>query len=93
MEPVSLLCARCSAVLESGAGTFYQVNIEAFADPAPPNIVDENLDAEAIRRRLADLYKQLEGTSAQEAMDQVYRRLTLHLCSACYRVWIENPTG
>ena len=85
-------CARCNAQLEPGAGSYYQVNIEAFADPTL-NVTDENLDAGAIRRRLAGLYKQLEETSAQEAMDQVYRRLTLYLCAPCYRVWIENPIG
>jgi hypothetical protein len=82
-----------AVTLYSNPALALSVYIEAFADPAPPNIVDENLDAEAIRRRLADLYKQLEGTSAQEAMDQVYRRLTLHLCTPCYRAWIENPVG
>ena len=92
MESAPIFCARCNAVLEPGAGTFYQVNIEAFADPAPPNVADEHLDAEAIRRQLAGLYQHLEGTSAQEAMDQVYRRLVLYLCGTCYRHWIENPT-
>jgi len=24
-------------------------------------------------------------------MDQVYRKVIIHLCSACYRQWIENP--
>jgi hypothetical protein len=31
--------------------------------------------------------------SAQEAMDQVYRRLTIHLCATCFRSWIESPAG
>jgi len=26
-------------------------------------------------------------------MDQVYRRMTIHLCRKCYIVWIENPSG
>lgn len=93
MEPIPLLCARCSAELKPGAGDFYRINIEAFADPAPPSIAEQDLDAAAIRRRLAELCEQLQGISAQEAMDQVYRRLTLYLCAPCYRDWIENPAG
>ena len=27
------------------------------------------------------------------AMDEVRRRLVLHLCGPCYRQWIEDPTG
>ena len=93
MEPIALFCARCSAELAPGSGGFYHVNIEAFADPAPPDSADENLEPDAIRRRLAQLYEQLEDTTAQEAMDQVYRHMTFHLCARCYRSWIENPAG
>ena len=39
------------------------------------------------------LLARLEGVSEQEALDQVYRRRTLHLCGPCFRRWIENPTG
>jgi hypothetical protein len=35
----------------------------------------------------------MDGVTAQEALDQVYRRLVIHLCGPCYRNWIENPTG
>jgi hypothetical protein len=30
--------------------------------------------------------------SERELMDQVFRRLTIHLCGTCYRQWIEDPT-
>ena len=33
----------------------------------------------------------MRGMTEQELMDQVYRRLTIHLCGDCYRVWIEDP--
>jgi hypothetical protein len=87
-----LLCHRCGAVLTPGAGDFYVVRIEAFADPSPPRIdlYDDSLDpAEEIDR----LIEQMHNMSEQELMDQVYRRLTIHLCGACYRRWIENPSG
>ncbi len=86
-----LFCARCAAELQPGTGTFYQVTIEAVADPSPPVATDESADE--LRRRIEETIAQLAGTSAQEALDQVYRRLVLHLCGPCYRVWIENPAG
>jgi hypothetical protein len=35
----------------------------------------------------------LHDASERELCDQVYRRVTLHLCRACYEPWIENPAG
>jgi hypothetical protein len=90
-EPLTLFCARCTRELQPGAGNFYRVTIEAVADPTPPAISAEDLAAD-LRARIEELIRQMEGLSAQEAMDQVYRRLTLYLCGPCYRKWIENPT-
>ena len=89
------ICHRCSRVLRSGEGAFYVVRIEAFADPAPPEITLDDLAqgpaeaAAAYEEALAGL----SGFSAQEMLDQVYRRLTIFLCASCYADWIENPTG
>lgn len=87
-----LLCHRCSALLTPGEGNFYVVRIEAFADPSPPNLdsLDAEVDVETEWQRLLD---QMRDLSEQELMDQVYRRMTLHLCGECYRQWIENPTA
>ncbi len=86
------ICHRCGIELHRGSGDFYVVRIEAFADPFPPVIEGDETDPDHAReiRRLVEAMADL---SPQEAMDQVYRRLTLHLCTACYRRWIENPTG
>jgi hypothetical protein len=85
-------CARCLARLHPGSGDFYRVTIEAVADPFPPVITEENLAGDA-RPQIEQLLAQLAEMSEQEALDQVYRRLTLFLCGRCYRKWIENPTG
>lgn len=87
-----LICHRCGAEVHPGRGDYYLVQIEAFADPAPSEITDEDLarDHGAEMARLAESLNQL---SDQEAMDQVYRRLTLHLCTACYARWIDDPAG
>jgi hypothetical protein len=86
----SLVCHRCSRLLTPGKGSFYVVRIEAFCDPTPPEIdARESLDDLAIEWE--QLLDSMRDMSERELMDQVYRRLTLHLCSDCYRQWIENP--
>jgi hypothetical protein len=91
-EITPVFCARCSCELHPGAGDFYQVTIDAVADPNPP-VLDDQVDADELRRRINAVLEALADVSAQEAQDQVHRRLVLHLCGACYRVWIENPAG
>jgi hypothetical protein len=91
-EAVSLFCARCSTELRPGGATFFQVHIEAIADPAPPAITAADLEKDH-RKEIEDLLKRMSAMSEREAMDQVHRRLTIHLCGPCYRVWIENPAG
>ena len=91
-DATPLLCNRCSAELEPGAGDFYVVRIEAFADPTPPSFSEEDLRRDP-KQEIERLIDQMRHLSQQEAMDQIYRRLTLTLCGPCYRLWIENPTG
>ena len=85
-----LLCHRCGLELTPGEGNFYLVSILAVADPWPPTITADDLNADLaalIRQSVQDL----ENCSEQELLDQVYRRLTIHLCRTCYEQWIENP--
>ena len=89
-EPqVPLLCHRCGRPLEPGA--FYIIRIEAVADPSPPHITTEELQGN-IRGEIERLIDQMRDSSERELADQVYRRLTLHLCNACYGPWFEDPT-
>jgi len=87
-----LICHRCARLLTPGAGDFYVVHIEAVADPTPPTISEQDLKGD-IAAEIEHLLAQLEEHSEQELKDQVYRRLTLYLCTPCYTRWIENPTG
>ncbi|MAV36367.1 MAG: hypothetical protein CMJ59_13025 [Planctomycetaceae bacterium] len=87
-----LFCDRCLTTLTPGSGDFFQVHIRAVADPSPPEIVDSR-PVEAIRQEIKSLLNQMENLSAQEAMDQVYRRVTIHLCNSCFHDWIEQPAG
>jgi hypothetical protein len=85
-----LLCHRCGRELFPGRGDLYVVRIEAFADPTPPELA-EFVNPEELAEKIDELIEQMRHMTEQELMDQVYRRLTLHLCGDCYRVWIEDP--
>ncbi len=87
-----LFCDRCSREIQAGRGDFYVVRIEAIADPTPPEFTLEDLERDH-REEIARLCKALQHLSEREALEQVYRRLTIFLCNACYFQWIENPTA
>ena len=82
-------CLRCGRLLRLGADPCYLVKVEAMADPSPP-IID---DPESSSGKVGRMIDSLSDLSPQEAMDQVYRRLSFYLCGSCYRLWIENPAG
>jgi hypothetical protein len=87
-----LFCDRCSTELFPGKGNFYVVQIEAIADPSPPELDEEDLAADP-QKEIERLVNEMGDLSQRELMDQVYRQLTIYLCLPCYTKWIENPTG
>ena len=89
------ICHRCGALLTRGDGSFYIVRIEAFADPSPPEITSDDLlkSPEQTIAEYEAILAQMRDLSEQEMMDQVYRKMTLMLCRACYDGWIEQPVG
>lgn len=87
-----MLCARCLTELQPGTGSFYEVRIEAVCDPTPPEL-DDSLTSDEIRRQIRETLDQLRDVSAQEALDEVRRALTICLCRACFGQWIEDPAG
>lgn len=91
-DDLPLLCSRCLKTLEAGRGEFYLVTIEGVADPTPPSFSGDELGRD-YRADWREIVAALKDTSPQEALDQVYRRVVIHLCNACYRDWIENPAG
>jgi hypothetical protein len=92
MNDSPLFCERCAAELEPGKAEFYVVRIETFADPTPPSITAEDLQRD-IAAKIERLLTSMRDLSEQEAMDQVYRKMTLYLCNGCYQRWIEHPGG
>ena len=86
-----LLCHRRGALFTPSEGSLYVVKIEALADPTPLRLYTD----EPLAENSADidaLIAQLRDLSEQELMDQVYRRVVVVLCRACYVLWIEDPT-
>jgi hypothetical protein len=87
-----LLCSRCLKLLVPGRGDFFVVTIDGIADPSPPVIEPGDLRRD-FRRDWREIVAALHDVSSQEALDQVYRRVQIHLCNACFHDWIENPAG
>lgn len=85
-----LVCARCAVELQPGQGNFYVVAIMAVADPDPPIFTEEDLTRD-VGKEIRLLLSRLRGLGEQDALDQVYQRKLLHLCTPCYNVWIQNP--
>jgi hypothetical protein len=87
----ALTCRRCGADLVPGSGNFYHITALAVADPALPPLVPA--DPEALRCQIEELLTRMQGRPEQELLDQVYRRLTFHLCGPCYQHWLAKPAG
>lgn len=88
------LCDRCLRTVSEGRGEFYEVRIEAVADPSPPDMNAENgLNAEELRNEIDQIVESLEDVSPQEAQDQVMRTLVMSLCNDCFSGWIDDPAG
>ena len=86
----TVLCHRCGTTLVLGRGSAWVVRIEAFADPTPPDLSAEHAGGN-LAEEINELVDAASDLSERELMDQVYRRLVLHLCGPCYRRWIEQP--
>ncbi|MFN7730538.1 MAG: hypothetical protein ACK5OB_01455 [Pirellula sp.] len=83
------LCDRCLCQVEEGKGAFFQVAIDAVADPTPPNLdaMEDEDPGVAYRKLLAKLHR----LSEREAMEQVHRRRIFSLCNPCLETWLESP--
>jgi hypothetical protein len=88
-----LFCHRCGRQLHAGQGDWYVVRIEAMADPSPPRLTAEEIAELDVNAEFSRLFEQMSHMTERELLEQVHRRVTIHLCAPCYADWIENPAG
>ncbi len=89
----NLICHRCGRELVPGEGNFYVVKIVTYAESTAPSLSDADaMSQHEIARQIEQIIREMDSMTRQDLMDQVYRRMTIHLCGQCYRTWIENPT-
>ena len=91
--PAHLFCHRCGRQLHPGQGDWYVVRVEALADPSPPHLTREDVEGRDLNAEFSRLFEEMGRMSERELLQQVHRRLTIHLCAPCYQEWIENPAG
>jgi hypothetical protein len=83
------ICHKCARLIRRAGAELYIVTIDAIADP---DIALDHAGAD-LRAEYDRLIDQMTHMTETELSEQVHRRLTITLCNACYRTWIENPTG
>lgn len=87
-----MLCDLCGKVMQAGDEVRYEVKIEIRAAYDPLEMDDADL-ARDFRTEIAQVLRQLEGLSAAEAQDEVYRQFHFNLCRSCQRKVVEDPLG
>ena len=90
-ESDSLFCAGCSEELIPGSGDFFEVTIEAKADPYPQTLPAR--DPADVTKELDRLIVSLDCIDAKEAEETVHVKRIIHLCRKCFQGWIDNPVG
>ena len=89
----TFICARCTNELVPGRGDFFEVRLQATADPYPPRFELGDLNSPTLDVEHEELVRSLDEASAQEAMDSVAVHRILHLCNGCFQQWIEDPAA
>ena len=92
-SPTAGLCDRCLKELVHGRGEFYEVHIDARVDSSPPILDAPPMAPEEMDEEWGKVIQQLESISQVDAMNQVYCKRRILLCSPCFQAWIDNPAG
>jgi len=78
---VKHLCEMCGRIVSRPEITF-RMKIELFADPAPPDITEEDLERD-FKEEMRRLIEQLESVDVREAEEEVYESYLFTLCGGC----------
>jgi hypothetical protein len=85
-------CDSCGRQLLTNSDVRYEVSIQVKAAYDPMEVSAEDLEKD-YRAEIAKVLRQLgqlEGLSAAEAQNQVYRAFDFDLCAACQRRYIRS---
>jgi hypothetical protein len=83
-------CDGCGRSIPGRDEPRYEVRIEVKAAADPLQVTTEDLERD-FRAEITELLGRMEGLSAAEAQDQVYRVFHFDLCPACQHRYIEDP--
>lgn len=82
-------CDLCGQTLLSSSEVRFEMKIEIKAAYDPLNLSEEDL-AKDVSAQIAQVLRQLEGLSQEEAQDQVYRAFQYDLCAICQRRLVHD---
>ncbi len=92
MSDETILCARCSNVVDPASENIWQMKFVAFAGPFDLTLPG-NQTIDDIRREIEELHRLLEDVSEREALEAVRSFGLYYFCDRCYREWREDPAG
>jgi hypothetical protein len=84
-----LVCDRCGGGLLLDAPVRYELTMQLKAAYDPLEVMQSDLDN--VDAELRKVLRQLEGVSAEQAQDQVYREFCFDLCATCQREFLDEP--
>jgi len=83
------ICDGCGRDVSASNKTRYEVKIEVKAAYDPLALSKKDLEKD-FRAEIAQVLAQLEGLTAEEAQNQVYRAFDFDLCLSCQRRYISS---
>lgn len=87
---LNVACDRCGKGLLIDSNVRYEVTIEVKAAYDPMELTEDDLDQD-LDSKIDETIEELKELSEQEANDQVYKKMTFHLCPACQKEYIDDP--
>ncbi len=88
----TLLCCRCSCVLDPKSENIWRLKYAGTAGPFDLELPGGQ-SVDEIRRELDELTRLLENVTEREALDTIHSFGILYFCTRCFHLWREDPGG
>ena len=82
-------CDFCGQALLANSEVRFELKIEIKAAYDPLDFAEEDLTKD-VSAQIAQILRQLEGLSQEEAQNQVYRAFQYDVCSTCQRRLVHD---